>query len=166
MRRKRRAARRRPPSGGPQFNVKTLAGYEAQSFIRVRLLRSPIPNSTITRFNICVWFVGLDVHAETTVVSVRSSRGIVVKRTVVPTTVAALRRVLSRVRGRVRVVCEVGPLAGWVAKNLQTELREVVVCDRRRTRLLVRSNSKTDRIDADGLSESLRVGAIHPVFVP
>src|SRR5437762_10306805 len=26
MRRKRRAARHRPPSGGPQFNVKTLAG--------------------------------------------------------------------------------------------------------------------------------------------
>ena len=30
MRRKRRAARRRPPSGGPQFNVKTLAGLTIQ----------------------------------------------------------------------------------------------------------------------------------------
>ena len=113
-----------------------------------------------------MWYVALDIHAETTVISVRSARGVVVKRKVVPTTASSLRRALSPMRGKVRVACEVGPMAAWVRRCLQTELREVVICDRRRTRLVIPGGSKTDRIDADRLSECLRLGAIHAVHVP
>src|ERR1043166_4463783 len=42
--------------------------------------------------------------------------------------------------------------------------REVVVCDRRRTRLAT-SGAKTDRIDADKLSELLWKNAVHPVYL-
>ena len=47
-------------------------------------------------------------------------------------------------------------MAAWVFHTLSTRLREVVVCDARRNRLLV-SGSKNDRIDADKLSELLRI---------
>jgi transposase len=113
-----------------------------------------------------MWFVGLDVHAETTVISVRSSQGVVVARHVVPTTIAALRKVLVSVRGRVTVGCEVGPMAAWLKRSLETKLRTFVVCDRRRTRLVARGAAKTDRIDADRLSQSLRAGTIHPIYSP
>lgn len=51
-----------------------------------------------------------------------------------------------------RIVCESGPAAAWVRDVLETRFRDVIVCDRRRTRLTT-SGAKTDRIDADKLSE-------------
>jgi len=113
-----------------------------------------------------MWFVGLDVHSPTTVISIRSSRGIIVRRTVVATTAAALRRALNCICGRVKIACESGPLAPWVKRTLQTQLREVIVCDRRRTRIGARGASKSDRFDADRLSECLRMGSVHGFYVP
>ena len=113
-----------------------------------------------------MWYVGLDVHAETTAISIRSSRGVIVRREVVATSLSALRRALASTRGRVRVACEVGPLAAWIKRSLQTQLRQVVVCDRRRTRLVAPGGPKADKIDADRLSESLRLGAVHLVYIP
>lgn len=68
-------------------------------------------------------------------------------------------------RGRTRVLCESGPLAEWVRDTLETRLREVMVCDRRRTRLTT-SGAKTDRIDADKLSDLSRRNECHIVYVP
>jgi len=112
-----------------------------------------------------MWYIGLDVHAETTVISVRSARGVIVRREVVPTTAASLRRALAKTRGRARIVCEVGPLAVWIKRSLQTQFREVIVCDRRRTPLVVRGGPKADKIDADMLSERLRLGVIHTIHL-
>jgi transposase len=113
-----------------------------------------------------MWYIGLDVHAETTVISIRSARGVVVRRTIVPTTAAELRRALKQVRGRVKITFEAGPLAPWLKGVLETQLREVIVCDRRRTRIGARGSSKSDKFDADRLSDCLRAGSIHPVYVP
>ena len=65
-----------------------------------------------------------------------------------------------------RIACESGSLAWWVKRSLQTTLRDIIVCDRRRTRLTIPGASKNDRIDADALSECLRLGTVHPVYVP
>jgi len=110
-----------------------------------------------------MWYVALDLHSETTSISVRSSRGIVVSRDIVPTTRPALRHALQKVRGRARLVCEAGPLSRWIRDTLETRLREVMVCDRRRSRLAA---SKGDRIDADKLSELLWKNELQPVYVP
>jgi transposase len=107
----------------------------------------------------------LDVHLDTTAVSIRNGRGAIVKRVVVPTSRAALKGAFRGIRGRMRVVCESGPLAGWVRDGLETRLREVIVCDRRRTRLTT-SGAKTDRIDADKLAELARRNDIHVVHLP
>lgn len=95
----------------------------------------------------------------------RNSKGVVVRREVVTTTAAGLRRALRGIRGRVQIICESGPLVPWVTDTLETRFREVLVCDRRRTRLAT-SGAKTDRIDADKLSDLLRKEAVHLVHVP
>src|SRR4051794_31339060 len=110
-------------------------------------------------------FVGLDVHDERTAISIRNARGVITKRVVVPTTAPALRRAFAKTRGKLRIVCEAGSRARWVRDTLETRLREVIVCDRRRTRLVV-CGSKTDRIDADKLSELLWKNELRPVYVP
>src|SRR5438874_2736289 len=53
MRRKRRAARRNPPSGGPQFNVKTLGGLRDAS--RPRDVGAVVRRSAFTHFDSCTW---------------------------------------------------------------------------------------------------------------
>jgi len=105
------------------------------------------------------------VHRATTAVSVRTARGVVIKRDVIPTIRIALRKCLATVRGRGRIVLESGPLAPCVKEFLETRLREVVVCDRRRTRLST-SGLKSDRFDADRLSGLLHANTMHCVYVP
>jgi transposase len=107
----------------------------------------------------------MDVHLDTTAVSIRNGRGAITKRIVVPTSPAALRHSLHGIRGRTRIICESGPLAAWVRDTLQTRLREVIVCDRRRTRLTT-SGAKSDRIDADRLSDLIRRDQVFAVHVP
>lgn len=111
-----------------------------------------------------MWYVGLDVHVGTVAISIRNSRGVIAKRDIVPTDRSALQKALRLVRGRARIICESGPLAPWVRDMLETRFREVLVCDRRRTRLTT-SSSKTDRLDADKLSDLARRGGLHTVHV-
>jgi hypothetical protein len=112
-----------------------------------------------------MWFVGLDVHQDTFAMSVRNSRGVVVKRRVVATVRATIKRAFADIPGKVRIACESGPLAAWLRETLETRYREVIVCDRRRTRLST-SGAKTDRIDADKLSELLWKDTVHRVYLP
>lgn len=112
-----------------------------------------------------MWHIGLDVHVDTTAISVRDGRGVIVKRSIVPTTSAAIKSALKSVRGRMRIVCESGCLAAWIRDLLESRMREVIVCDRRRTKLSS-SGAKTDRIDADRLSELSRMNRMHVVHVP
>lgn len=111
-----------------------------------------------------MWFVGLDVHEATTAVSIRNDDGVVLLRDVVPTDRASLRRFFGRFRCRMRIAVEAGAIAPRIAAVLSSERRQVIVCDGRRNKLLAHG-SKTDRVDADKLSELLRLDAVRPVFI-
>lgn len=121
------------------------------------------PRATTNRID-GMWYAGLDVHQAATVITVRNRKGEILVRGTVATTAAALRHFFASIRGKGRVTCESGPMAPWVAQILATRMREVVVSDARRNSLLA-VGAKHDRIDADKLSELLRLGAIHPVYV-
>jgi len=110
-------------------------------------------------------YVGLDVHRSVTTGCILNARGSVRKRFAVQTTKVSLRRALASARGKVRIACESGPMACWIAEVLRTRHREVIVCDRRRTRLAT-CDTKNDRFDAEMLAELLRTGKQHPVYVP
>lgn len=105
-------------------------------------------------------FVGLDVHQSTVVASVRNESGKVVMKATVPTEEKAI-VALVRSRPRVHVAFEEGTQAQWLHDVLIDQVERVVVCNVRGKGPLA---SKDDRIDADGMSEKLRVGDLKPVF--
>jgi hypothetical protein len=125
----------------------------------------PFPSAPVSTYHRQrLLYVGLDVHDRTTSLTVRTARGVVAQRDVVPTTRADLRRRFRSIRGKVVIACEAGALAGWVSSLLSSRLRQVIICDPRQNRLLLKG-TKTDRVDADNLSELVRLGALRPVFV-
>lgn len=106
-------------------------------------------------------YVGLDVHQETTVASVREEHGQVVARLILPTTEVALVELFGGMRGSVQVALEEGTQAHWLHTLLTPLVARVVVCDRRGQR---RQGNKGDLVDADELSERLRLGGLRAVY--
>jgi transposase len=107
-------------------------------------------------------YVALDVHQATTAATVRDQTGRILQRQVLETTQAALLSFIRSLRRPVHVAFEEGTLAQWLYELLEHRVAELVVCDPRQNALLL-SGSKNDRIDADKLSELLRLGALRPV---
>jgi transposase len=107
-----------------------------------------------------IHFVGLDVHQSTTVASVRDESGKVVMSATVPTTEKAIVALL-RSWLRVHVAFEEGTQAQWLHDVLSDQVERVVVCNLRGKGVLA---NKDDRIDADHLSEQLRLGGLRAVF--
>lgn len=106
-------------------------------------------------------YLALDVHQATVVASLRAEDGSVRLRATVPTEAAA---VLGLVRGcgpRVHVVLEEGTQAQWLHDLIKPHAENVMVCSTRERR---ETDRKSDRIDADRLSELLRLGALKPVY--
>ena len=107
-----------------------------------------------------IHFVGLDVHQSTTVASVRDESGSVVMSATVPTTEKTIVALL-RSWPRVHVAFEEGTQAQWLHDVLADQVERVVVCNLRGKGALA---NKDDRIDADHLSEQLRLGGLKAVF--
>lgn len=106
-------------------------------------------------------YLALDVHQATIVATLRSADGSVRMRATVPT---EARAVVNLVRGagpHVRVALEEGTQAQWLHDVIAPVADDVVVCS---TRGRSEIENKNDRIDADRLSELLRIGAVKPVF--
>ena len=109
-----------------------------------------------------IYFVGLDVHQSTIVASVRNEAGAVVMKATVPTQEKAIVGLLRNSSWpRVQVAFEEGTQAQWLHDVLTAHVERVVVCNVRGKAPLA---NKDDRIDADGMSEMLRLGALKPVF--
>jgi hypothetical protein len=108
-------------------------------------------------------YVALDVHQASTTASVRSASGKVMRREVLETTSTALQTFLKTVGRPVDVALEEEALAQWLYDALQHHVDELIVCDPRQNALLL-AGSKTDRADADKLSELLRLGALRPIY--
>jgi transposase len=106
-------------------------------------------------------YLALDVHQATVVASLRSADGSIRMRATVPTEAKA---VINLVRGagpHVRVALEEGTQAQWLHDLIAPIAETVIVCSMRG-----RSDveQKSDQIDADRLSELLRLGALKAVF--
>ncbi len=106
-------------------------------------------------------YVGLDVHQESTVSSVREEGGRVIARTIVPTETSAIIEFFQGMRGTIHVAFEEGTQAQWLHDLIAPVVARVVVCDRRGER---RHANKHDLADADELSEQLRRGGLRAVY--
>lgn len=106
-------------------------------------------------------YVALDVHQTTTVASVREESGRVIARATLPTEERVIVEFFRGMRGRVHVTFEEGTQAQWLHDLLVPLVDRVVVCDRRGKS---QRGNKSDRVDADELSELLRLGALRAVY--
>jgi len=111
--------------------------------------------------NQAIQYLALDVHQATTVATVRDEQGSIRMRATVPTEAGAIVGLVRGLGARVHVVFEEGTQAQWLHDLLEPHAERVIVCNvRGRSEM----TNKSDRIDADGLSEMLRVGSVKSVY--
>lgn len=108
-------------------------------------------------------YIGADVDCNTTVLAVRCGRKVVAEYRV-PTTIPDLARLLDQIRNPKHLTLEEGPMADWLYRNLCGRVKEMIVCDPRRNRLIVGDGDKTNPIDAGKLAELLQGGNVRPVY--
>ena len=104
--------------------------------------------------------MALDDHQATLVVSVRDEQGSIVMRATVATEAKAIVGLVRGLSSGVHIAFEEGTQAQWLHDVLTRHTERVVVCN---TRGRGEIGNKSDRIDADRLSELLRLGALKPV---
>jgi len=105
-------------------------------------------------------YIGLDAHATSCTFAVLSERGRRLDSAVVETNGRALVKSLRSVPGDKHLRLEEGTQSAWLYEVLQGHVRELVVThayERKR-------GPKDDQRDAFHLAESLRIGAVSPVY--
>lgn len=112
-------------------------------------------------------FIGLDVSVKETSVCVVDAAGVVVLETKVPSEPEALAELMSRLAGRIkRVGLEAGPLSQWLHGELVEAGYPMICVDTRHMRAALAAQvNKSDRNDARGIAQMMRVGLYRPVHV-
>lgn len=108
-----------------------------------------------------VKYLALDVHQATCTYSVREPAGRVIERGVVGTNARELVALERRLGPNLHVTFEEGTQAEWLHDLLSPHCAKLVVCNPRENR---GKQNKSDRVDADKLSELLHLGSLTPVF--
>jgi len=106
-------------------------------------------------------YVALDVHQATLVVSVRDESGSIRMHATVPTEQRAIVDLLRGLSGRIHVAFEEGTQSQWLHDVIKPNAERVVVCNLRGQS---QTTNKSDRLDADRLSELLRIGSLKAVY--
>lgn len=109
-----------------------------------------------------VQYLAFDVHQSTCTAVVRNQAGKIRIRAVVETNARAILDFVGGLRGEVWVAFEEGTQAQWLYDLLTPQVKKVVVCDVRHARANLAN--KNDQIDAEWLSEMLRLGSLRAVF--
>lgn len=106
-------------------------------------------------------YVGLDTHQASIVATVREDTGRVIARSVMETHGPTIVEYFRGMRGAIHVAFEEGTQSQWLHDLLEPLVQEVVVSDMRQ---LKKVGNHGDEVDADWLSELLRLGGLHPVY--
>ena len=112
-------------------------------------------------------FAGLDVSVKETSVCIVDDTGKIVREVKVSSEPEALLAVLKKPAYRFkRIGLEAGPLSQWLFSALaEAELPVVCVETRHMQAVLKAQINKTDRNDARGIAQMMRVGLYRPVHV-
>ena len=112
-------------------------------------------------------YAGLDVSVRTTSVCIVDEAGKVVRETRIPTEPAAIIAVLTEAGILFhRIGLEAGPLSQWLFGALiEAGLPAICVETRHMKAALAAQVNKTDRNDARGIAQMMRVGLYRPVHV-
>src|ERR1700745_1148155 len=113
------------------------------------------------------YFAGLDVSVKDTSVCIVDDTGKIVRETRVASEPEALLQVLTNNNYRFkRIGLEVGPLSQWLFSALAEAGLPVICVETRHMRAVLKAQiNKTDRNDARGIAQMIRVGLYRPVHV-
>jgi transposase len=113
------------------------------------------------------YFAGLDVSVKETSVCIVDDAGKIVREARVASEPEALLQVLTKTTYRFkRVGLEAGPLSQWLYSVLAEAGLPVICVETRHMRAALKSRiNKTDRNDARGMAQMMRVGLYRPVHV-
>src|ERR1700757_4182167 len=113
------------------------------------------------------YFAGLDVSVKETRVCIVDDAGKIVREVRVASEPEALLQVLTNTIYRFkRVGLEAGPLSQWLSSVLAEAGLPVICVETRHMRAMLKAQiNKTDRNDARGLAQMMRVGLYRPVHV-
>ena len=100
-------------------------------------------------------YIGLDAHASSCTVATVGPSGRRLHSQVAETNAGALIRVLRGIGGSRHLCLEEGTHASWLYEVLSPHVKEIVVAGVSESR-----GPKSDKLDAFGLAEQLRIGAI------
>jgi transposase len=114
-----------------------------------------------------VHFAGLDVSVKETSVCIVDEAGRIVREAKVPSEPEALVELLRHAASDLkRVGLEAGPLSQWLYGALAEVGLPVVCVETRRMKAVLKAQiNKTDRNDARGIAQMIRVGLFQPVHV-
>jgi transposase len=112
-------------------------------------------------------FAGLDVSVKETSVCIVDDAGKIMREVKVASEPAALLAVLSTPAYRLkRVGLEAGPLSQWLYSAVAEAGLPVICVETRHMRAVLQAQiNKTDRNDARGIAQMMRVGLYRPVHV-
>lgn len=112
-------------------------------------------------------FVGLDVSVRTTSVCVMDAAGTVMRQSKVESDPASIAAFLGNFEGHFRRVgLEAGPLSQWLYAGLAAAGYPVICVETRHMKAALSAQiNKTDRNDARGIAQMMRVGLFRPVHV-
>ena len=105
-----------------------------------------------------IQYLAFDVHQATIVATHRDPGGSIVMRATIPTEARAVVRLIRSAGTRVHVAFEEGTQAQWLHDLVAPHAERVIVCN---TRGESEGGNKNDRLDADRLSERLRLGSLN-----
>ena len=110
-------------------------------------------------------YAGLDVSLELTSVCIVDAQGHIIRETKVPSEPQALVRHFQTLAFPItRVALEAGPLSQWIHAGLTDAGFETVLLETRHVKAALKAMSvKTDRRDAQGIAQLLRLGWYQPV---
>ena len=113
------------------------------------------------------YFAGLDVSVKETSVCIVDDAGKIVREARVASEPEALLQVLTNTIYRLkRVGLEAGPLSQWLFSALAEASLPVICVETRHMRAVLKAQiNKTDRNDARGIAQMIRVGLYRPVHV-
>jgi transposase len=113
------------------------------------------------------YFAGLDVSVKETSVCIVDDTGKIVREARVASEPEALLQVLTNNNYRFkRIGLEAGPLSQWLYSVLAEAGLPVICVETRHMRAMLKAQiNKTDRNDARGIAQMMRVGLYRPVHV-
>lgn len=106
-------------------------------------------------------YIGMDVHMAMTVIAVVNSKGKVVAEAIIETKTETIKDFFRGQRGTLHVTLEEGCQAAWLYDLIRPYVAKVIVCNPRK---IVRSDRRSDKIDAKRLAELLRTDALTPTY--